>query len=132
MDLTRILLDTSAYSAFKRGQPEVTELIRAAQTILLPATVIGELLAGFDLGARRERNRDELAEFCAAGRVQLHAVTQATAERYATCYVWLRGQGTPVPTNDLWIAAAAMETGAVVVTADRHFEFIPQVIAALI
>ena len=132
MELNRLLLDTSAYSAFKRGHDEVLALIRVAERILLPPVVIGELLAGFEGGARRDRNRDELGAFCAAPRVAVAPQTWASAERYAIIYHYLRLAGTPVPTHDLWIAATAMEHGAVVVTLDRHFSLMPQVVAAIL
>lgn len=132
MALESILLDTSAYSAFKRGHGEVVEHIRAAGGILLPAVVIGELLAGFGLGTRAARNRAELDAFCASPRVRVVDLSWATAERYATIYSHLRAAGKPVPTNDLWIAATAMEQGAAVITADRHFLDMPQVIVVLL
>lgn len=127
-----MLMDTSAYSAFKRGHGEVIELVRSTSRILLPAVVVGELLAGFEFGARRERNRAELEEFLAASRVAVTPITRSTAERYAVIYQYLRDKGTPVPTNDLWIAATAMEHGAVVVTTDGHFSLMPQVMAVLL
>lgn len=132
MELGAILLDTSAYSAFKRGHGEVIELIRSAGRILLPAAVVGELLAGFEFGGRRERNRAELDEFLAASRVAITPITRSTAERYAVIYRYLREKGTPVPTNDLWIAATAMEHRAVVLTTDGHFSLMPQVISILL
>jgi len=132
MALEAILLDTSTYSGFKRGQGEVLELVRAVEHILLPAVVIGRLLAGFEAGSRLGRNRNELEAFCDTPRVTIPPVTWATAERYAAIYGYLRRAGTPVPTNDLWIAAVAMERGAAVVTLDHHFERIPQVLTVLI
>lgn len=71
MALEAILLDTSTYSGFKRGQGEVLELVRAAEHILLPAVVIGRLLAGFEAGSRLGRNRNELEAFCDTPRVTI-------------------------------------------------------------
>ncbi len=132
MELNTILLDTSAYAAFKRGHSGVLDLVRAAERILLPAVVIGELLAGFEAGARRERNRSELDQFCASSRVGVLPLTGASAERYASIYGYLRAMGTPVPTNDLWIAAAAMEHGAILVTLDNHFTLMPQILSVVL
>jgi predicted nucleic acid-binding protein len=132
MALDTVVFDTSAYSAFKRGHEEAVELTRAAGRILLPAVVIGELLAGFALGSRAAHNRAELEAFCSSPRVQVMALNRATAERYAVIYAYLRSAGKPVPTNDLWIAASAMEHGAVVATADRHFQAMPQIMTALL
>ena len=132
MELGAILLDTSAYSAFKRGHGEALDLIRSASHIILPAVVVGELLAAFEFGSRRDRNRAELDGFLSASRVAVAPITRSTAERYAVIYHYLRDKGTPLPTNDLWIAATAMEHGAVVVTMDRHFSLMPQVISILL
>ncbi len=127
-----IVFDTSAYSAFKRGHAGAVELARTAGQILLPAVVIGELLAGFALGSRADRNRAELDEFCSSPRVRIAPLGRATAERYAVIYGYLRAAGQPVPTNDLWIAASAMEQGAIVATADRHFLEMPQVMTVIL
>jgi tRNA(fMet)-specific endonuclease VapC len=128
MALKTVLLDTSAYSAFKRGLPRIVEVLRTAQSILLPATVQGELLAGFELGSQTEKNRRELLEFQQSPRVRTTPVTQETAERYAHIYLFLRKTGRPIPTNDLWIAASAMEHGATLLTTDSHFRNLPQLI----
>jgi len=125
--MREIVLDTSAYSLFKRGDLQAANAIQQADKILLPATVIGELLAGFSRGNRQAQNVKELDEFLFSSRVTVTEVTQKTAERYALIYLWLRNQGKPIPTNDLWIAASAMENGADLVSADAHFELLPQI-----
>lgn len=132
MELNSILLDTSAYAAFKRNHGDVIDLVRAAERILLPVVVIGELLAGFEAGSRRERNRSELEQFCANRRVEVVPLTGASAERYAAIYSHLSAAGTPVPTNDLWIAAAAMTHGALLVTLDTHFRHMPQILSIIL
>ncbi|MCB0115363.1 MAG: type II toxin-antitoxin system VapC family toxin [Caldilineaceae bacterium] len=123
-----ILLDTSAYSAFKRGQSQVVEILRTTHSILLPTVVLGELLAGFEVGSQTEKNRHELLEFQQNPRVRTVEMTQATAERYARIYSFLRRAGRSIPTNDLWIAACAMEHGVVLLTTDGHFRNLPQVL----
>jgi predicted nucleic acid-binding protein len=55
-------------------------------------------------------------------------ITEDTAERYARIYAYLRTAGRPIPTNDLWIAASAMEHGAELLTTDRHFLDVPQIV----
>lgn len=128
MGLSTLMLDTSAYSAFKRGRPEAIEALRQASSILLPSIVLGELLAGFEVGGRCQENRRELAEFQRNPRVRAVQITEDTAERYARIYAHLRSAGRPVPTNDLWIAASAMEHGAELLTTDRHFLDVPQIV----
>lgn len=117
----KILLDTSAYSAFKRNDERVMGLVRRSEEIVFSPIVGGELLAGFRWGSRFERNRDELLEFLAHPRVRLVPLTLTTADRYGRIYRVLRRKGTPIPTNDLWVAAQTMETGAELVSLDRHF-----------
>lgn len=125
--MSELVVDTSAYAAFKRGHPDAVNALQKANSILLPNIVLGELLAGFEFGNRREQNRAELDEFKKSLRVRILPITQETAERYAVIYAFLRAGGKPIPTNDLWIAAVTMEHGAELLTADRHFLQLPQI-----
>jgi tRNA(fMet)-specific endonuclease VapC len=124
----RVLLDTSGYSAFKRGHPAVVELLRAATRIALNAVVLGELLSGFAAGSREERNRRELGEFLGSSRVEVLPMGPETAERFAVVHQGLRRAGTPIPTHDIWIAASAMEHGLRVLTSDAHFGAVPMLL----
>lgn len=116
-----VLLDTSAYSELKRGNDAVAKLVRDSEEILLSAVVVGELLYGFRRGSRLERNVDEFERFVERAHVHLVPVTMVTADRYARIATRLREKGTPIPSNDIWIAAHAMETGADLVSFDLHF-----------
>jgi predicted nucleic acid-binding protein len=129
--LSRIALDTSGYSAFKRGHPDVAAHLRRSREILLPSVVLGELLGGFEVGARSRRNREELRLLLDSPRVRLVSIGEETAERYARIYAALRSAGHPLPTNDLWIAACAMEHGAELVTLDRDFAHVNQILVAV-
>ena len=120
----KILLDTSAYSAFKRNDERVVALVRRSEEIAFSPVVGGELLAGFRWGSRFEKNRDELFEFLAHPRVHLTPLTLTTADRYGRVYRSLREKGAPIPTNDIWVAAQTMETGAELVSLDRHFALV--------
>jgi len=131
METIRILLDTSAYIAFLKGHPEIKQTIQKADEINLNPVVLGELLAGFMKGRRAAQNRKILKEFMGSPRVRLMAIDEETSERYAAIFNYLREEGTPIPTNDLWIAANAMQFGLRVVTTDRHFQQVPQVIAEI-
>ena len=117
----RVLLDTSAYSAFKRGHEPTLSLIRQSEEIIFSSVVAGELLAGFRWGTRFHENYDELRAFLAHERVRLVTVSLRTSDRYGRLYATLRRRGTPIPTNDMWVAAHALETGAELATMDRHF-----------
>jgi tRNA(fMet)-specific endonuclease VapC len=129
METIRILLDTSAYIAFLKGHPGVKQVIQRADEINLNPMVPGELLAGFIKGKREARNREIIEEFMESPRVRFRAIDEETSERYAVIFNYLREKGTPIPTNDLWIAATAMQFGLRVVTTDRHFQKVPQIIA---
>ena len=117
----RLVLDTSAFSQFRAGHETVVELIAAAEAVLLPVTTLGELEAGFELGARTRANRVALAEFLDEPFVSIIPTTVEVARRYGLSFAELRRAGTPVPVNDIWIAAATWTSGACLVTFDQHF-----------
>lgn len=117
----RVALDTSGYSALMRGHGDVTALVRRAETVLLPAVVAGELLYGFRYGSRFDENAARLDAFLETPPVRLLPVTFVTADRFGRIATVLREKGTPIPTNDIWIAAQAMEAGADLVSSDAHF-----------
>jgi predicted nucleic acid-binding protein len=125
--MSRYCLDTSAYSHFRRGDPAVVELIDAAESIGLPTITIGELRTGFLLGRRATENEAELLEFLDSPVVSELPVEGEVSRHFAEIVVELRREGTPVPTNDIWIAATAARHGALVLTYDRHFETISRV-----
>ena len=120
----RILLDSNAYSNLKRGHPRVAEIVRASEQVVLPFVVIGELLYGFRHGTRLERNLDELRAFLDNPRVATPSMNLTTADRYARIATALRAKGRPIPSNDIWIAAHAMETGTDLISSDQHFDFV--------
>ena len=123
----RLLLDTSAYSAFMRGHAETSAAVRGNEEIYLNSVILGELIAGFIKGGRRRKNENELRRLLASPRVGVLDVTDETAERYAVILNSLWRAGTPIPTNDIWIAASAMEHGLRLVTTDDHYQKVPQI-----
>ena len=120
----RILLDTNAYSAMVEGHENVCALVRMSERVIFSTVVIGELLAGFRGGSRFERNRRILDEYLGSPYVLEVAVTRTSADRFGRIWAGLRAKRHPIPTNDVWIAAHAMETGADLVSFDDHFEAI--------
>ena len=120
----RLLLDSNAYSLLMRGHERAAELVRNAEELLFSAIVVGELMYGFRAGSRFERNAADLRSFLESPYSTLVEVGQTTADRYSRIAAALKAKGRPIPTNDVWIAAHAMETGADLVSADRHFEYI--------
>ncbi|MEI6972922.1 MAG: type II toxin-antitoxin system VapC family toxin [bacterium] len=124
----RVCLDTNAYSRLMGGDAPLIQLLESADEVLVPVAVLGELHAGFELGSRRAANRQQLAEFLAQPGVVPTPVTADIAERYGMLVCQLTRKGTPIPTNDIWIAATVLETGTRLVTYDSHFEHIPGLI----
>jgi tRNA(fMet)-specific endonuclease VapC len=118
----KIMLDTSAYVGFKRNNPELVEIIVSAELILISAVVLGELLFGFRNGTRFKKNLAELNRFLEHDSVETVPVGKTSADRYSRIAAQLRRQGTPIPTNDIWIAAQTMEHGAELITTDEHFD----------
>ncbi len=125
--MSRFCLDTSAYSHFKRGDRKVVELIDHAEWLGVSSVVLGELWIGFLLGRHREKNDAELREFLANPVVEVLGVDHQVARIYAEIVVDLRQAATPIPTNDVWIAAVAARAGATVLTYDSHFKSISRV-----
>jgi tRNA(fMet)-specific endonuclease VapC len=119
-----VLIDTNAYVAFKRGDVKIIKVLSTADKLCLSVTVLGELLAGFAAGTKEAKNREELSSFLESPRVSVYPITEVTADSYALVYASLRRKGQPIPTNDLWIAASALEHGAAILTLDSHFKHI--------
>jgi tRNA(fMet)-specific endonuclease VapC len=116
-----LLLDTNAYSALARGETALIQRVRGAERILISCIVVGELLHGFRRGSRYDSNRRQLDEFLARPFVEFLEAGLTTADRFARIMAHLREKGRPLPTNDVWIAAHTMETGAELLSRDRHF-----------
>ncbi|MCE9630196.1 MAG: type II toxin-antitoxin system VapC family toxin [Planctomycetia bacterium] len=125
MAVIRLCLDTSAYSRLMRGQPKLQQRLEAADQILLPVTVLGEVYTGFQGGNRLEENLSLLAAFRSQPGVVIVDTTDNVAQRYAAIVTMLKQQGTPIPTNDIWIAATALENGGRLVAYDSHFAAVP-------
>lgn len=123
-----VLLDTNAYSAFKRGKPEALEILTHTPLIGLDSIALGELLSGFAGGTKEAWNRQQLEEFCSSSRVQRILVDEQTAEHYAKISVELRRKGLPIPSNDMWIAASALRHDLALFTYDGHFQYIPDLL----
>ena len=120
----RLVLDTSAYSHFRAGHKETLESIAGADVVHLPTTVLGELYGGFQLGRQERENRQALSDFLAEPFVSVLPTTPEVAEQYGRVYAALRRRGRPIPVNDMWIAAAAIDCGGHLVTFDSDFQFV--------
>lgn len=123
--MTACVIDTNVYGGLRIGEPGSVKALRSAHEIHLPLIVLAELLAGFAVGSRLLKNRHELAQFMASPRVHAMNPDEKTAEHYADIFARLRRQGTPIPTNDMWIAALARQNRLPLLSFDAHFRSVP-------
>lgn len=121
----RIALDTNAYVDFCRGEPENVDLLEKADSIHLPFVVVAELRAGFAMGRRGSDNERVLGLFLGKPGIHVLFADDETTHQYAALFRQLRRQGTPIPTNDIWIAALVLQHGLTLRARDRHFDQLP-------
>lgn len=121
-----LAIDTNRYTDLCRGNPELVALLEQADQVWMPFVVLAELRTGFTFGSRGTANEAVLHRFLAEPGVDVLYAGKSTTYHYAGLYRQLRSQGTPIPTNDLWIAALVIEHQLMLVTRDRHFANIPQ------
>ena len=126
----RVAVDTNRLTDLFRGDVDLAEWLGCCEEVWVPLPVLAELKAGFASGSRRLENEAVLQEFLAKPTVQVLAPNRETADQYARIYVQLRTYGTPIPINDLWIAALSIQHNLTLVTRDHHFKKIPQLIQA--
>jgi len=122
----RLALDTNRYTDLCRGDASVVETVEHANEVWLPFIVVGELRAGFAVGSQGSRNEAVLRRFLLKPGVNLLYADDQTTYHYAAVYRQLRKQGTPIPTNDMWIAALVLQHSLVLFARDAHFDAVPQ------
>jgi predicted nucleic acid-binding protein len=118
-----LILDTNALSAAAEGQPGILSVLAKAQLLALPVVVIGEYRFGIAQSRHRARYERWL-EALIADCMVLEISTQTT-HHYAAIGVELKRAGTPIPANDLWIAALCRQHDLPLLTRDRHFDAVP-------
>ncbi len=122
----KLALDTNRYVDLCRGHADVVRLLEEAEAVYVPFVVVAELRAGFGIGTRGPANERVLQLFLTKTGVHTLYASDATTRAYAGLYRQLRKQGTPIPTNDLWIAALVVEHGLALYSRDQHFSHLPQ------
>ena len=122
----RVALDTNRYRDLCAGDDDVAGLLEEAESVHVPLIVIAELRAGFTFGRKGRENEAVLQRFLMKTGVEILYPTDATTRHYANLFRQLRQQGTPIPTNDLWIASLVLERDLVLCSRDGHFRYIPQ------
>lgn len=126
----RLALDTNRYTDLCRGIADVVETVEGADEVRLPFVVLGELRAGFAVGSQGPRNEAILRRFLLKPGVDVLYADEQTTHHYANVYRQLRKQGTPMPTNDMWIAALVLQHSLVLYDRDAHFDALPQLTRA--
>jgi tRNA(fMet)-specific endonuclease VapC len=124
----RLALDTNRYVDLCKGDQGTVDLLAVADAVFLPFVVVGELRAGFALGRRSAENERVLRSFLLKNGVDVLYADDQTTHHYARIFRQLRSQGTPIPTNDLWIGALVLQHDLVLHDRDRHFDHLPQIV----
>lgn len=122
----RLALDTNRYRDLADGLDEVVGTLEHAESVSVPFVVVAELRVGFAVGSKGKTNERTLQRFLAKPGISVLYADERTTRTYASLYRQLRAQGTPIPTNDLWIAALVLDHDLVLYSRDRHFEHLPQ------
>lgn len=122
----KIALDTNRYVDFCKGIPEALKAVQSAERVFLPLIVLGELRAGFLAGGRARENEATLTRFINSSRVEILCPDEQTSHHYARLFLQLRRQGTPIPTNDLWVAALVTQHDLFLCARDKHFDHLAQ------
>lgn len=124
----RLALDSNAYVEMARGDAVIAGTVRSSDEIFLPLIVLAELRAGFAYGNKTVINEKALTRFLDSPRVRVLVPDEQTTHHYARLYVQLRKQGTPIPINDLWIAALVVQHDLRLLSRDKHFDNLPQIL----
>jgi tRNA(fMet)-specific endonuclease VapC len=124
----RVALDTNRLTDLLQGDAALAERLGACEEVWIPLVVLAEIKAGFYGGTQRYRNESLLQRLLTKATVGILLPSRETADHYARLFVQLRHAGTPIPDNDLWIAALALQNDLVLITRDRHFERVPQLL----
>ncbi len=124
----RVALDTNRYVDLCKGVVETQDVLEEAEAILLAFVVLGELRAGFAHARRPAENERTLRAFLLKDGVRVLFADDQTTHHYASVFRQLRKQGTPIPTNDMWLAALVLQHNLALHARDKHFEHLPQLV----
>ena len=124
----RAVLDTNRYVDLCKGLAATVALLEEAEAVMLPFVVLGELRAGFAHGRRPAENENILRRFLLKDGVHVLFPDDQTTHHYASLFRQLRKQGTPIPTNDMWLAALVLQHNLVLHARDKHFDHLPQLV----
>ncbi len=120
-----VAVDTNVLVDAFHGDESFRNVLAGADRILVCPVVYAEFMAGFDDTRRGRAAKDRFRSFLALDYVDVPTIGRETGDFHAMLFNYLREKGTPIPHNDIWIAASALEHGACLLTADAHFKTIP-------
>ena len=123
--MSKILVDTNCYIFYLSGDQDVLDALAEADIVFMSIFVLGELYAGFKGGNKEKENISILKKFLDKSTVSVLTATKETAEIFGVVKNSLKEAGTPIPINDVWIAAHTLETGSQIITYDKHFNLVP-------
>jgi tRNA(fMet)-specific endonuclease VapC len=123
----KIALDTNRYVDLCNGIETTAKIVGIAEAVFLPFVVVAELRAGFAVGRKGLENEKILRRFLLKPGVQILFADDQTTHHYASVFRQLRIQGTPIPTNDIWICALILQYNLVLHARDKHFDQVPQI-----
>jgi tRNA(fMet)-specific endonuclease VapC len=126
--MKRIFIDTNAYSQLLRDSKDVLDVLSKADEVYMSVIVLGELFSGFRGGTKYEQNVKILYDFLNDPVVKVLDLKEESSELFGKIKHELKTKGTPIPINDIWIAAQCIEMGAILISYDLHFKLIPQIL----
>ncbi|MGH9383268.1 MAG: type II toxin-antitoxin system VapC family toxin [Vicinamibacterales bacterium] len=126
----RVALDTNRYVDLCKGVSETVTLLEEAESVAMPFVVLGELRGGFAHGRRQAENERVLRRFLLKDGVRVLFADDQTTHHYAAVFRQLRKLETPIPTNDMWLAALVLQHNLVLHARDWHFDRLPQLVRA--
>ena len=127
MAISSLIVDTNAVTSLLQGKPDAVALFKEVDRLYFPFIVIAEMYSGFRLGTKEKSNRENLSQLFGNSDSEILYPDEITLDQYADIYVSLRKKGKPIPTNDIWIAALALQYHSPLFTFDSHFHHIVQI-----
>ena len=115
-----MIVDTNALSAIADEQPGIRDVLERAISVAIPVIVLGEYRFGISQSTRRSHYQKWLRENLPGFGIL--NITEETAEHYAGLRLEMKHAGTPIPSNDLWVAALCRQHSLPVLSRDRHFD----------
>ncbi len=117
-----MILDTNGLSAVANGEAGLEPILRKAAQIAIPVIVLGEYRYG--ISQSRDRKHYELWLTESLPKFRIMDVDEGTTLFYADVRAGLKRAGTPIPSNDVWVAALCRQHSLPIVSRDRHFDVV--------